>query len=346
MRVKSFMHTHPLLPRIAPSSFAGLAAIAGMLLLLPFAGLPAAAEHAVFKSTDRGRSWARADAGIPGGPRINAFGSLGETLFAGTNEGIFLSRDEARSWQPASGLAMSSGRILSFAGLGKRVFAGTDSGLLVSADGGKSWARDATFPDLKVRSLLAHQEKVYAGTEADGVFASSGDGKAWLPLGTGLPERAQVFVMAASGGRVFAGLYSKGLYVWNEQERRWTKSGPVFPLALAATAGHLFAGHNPGGLHWSADVGVSWSRGTGDAELQGPAPVWEMAASEELVIAGSGGGIYYSEDRGRTWTRARTGLPAESPGIAFLLKPTFVLAGTSIEAAERAPGATPAASGP
>lgn len=304
----------------------------------------AAGEFAVFKSSDQGRSWRRSDAGLPGQSRINAFGSLDATLFAGTDSGIYVSRDEARSWGPATGVAMSSGRILSLAALGTKMFAGTDGrGMLVSVDQGESWTLDAAFSPKKVRCLLAHQGKLYAGTDAEGVFVSSANFQVWTALKPGLPVHAQVFDLAAVDGRIFAGLYSQGLYVWNEGENHWIKAGSVSPLALASSAGTLIAGHNPGGLYWSADLGGTWSKGTAKAvevlasplsreggELSDHAPVWSMAGNEALVIAGASAGIYYSEDRGRTWTRARTGLPDESPGISFLVQRTFILAGTQL----------------
>ena len=60
------------------------------------------------------------------------------------------------------------------------------------------------------------------------------------------------------------------------------------------------------------------------------ASVWALGSGDELVFAGASTGIYYSEDHGRTWARARTGLHDESPGIAFLVEPTFILASTQV----------------
>jgi photosystem II stability/assembly factor-like uncharacterized protein len=316
--------------------------IATMMLLTPtFAGTAAAAqEYGVFKSTDRGRSWVRSDRGIDTGSRINAFGSLDETVFAGTDSGIFISQDEAGSWRPAPGVTTTSDRILGFAVLGDKVFAGTDgSGMLVSADGGESWVLSATSRARKLRCLLAHRGRVYAGTEAKGVFVSSDHGETWVSLNQDFPAHAQVFALSVVEDRLFVGLYSKGLYGWSEQEMRWRKAGTIAPLVLAAIGGTLIAGHNPGGLFWSADLGASWEKGTASeigpfpslvppdaGELPSEAPVWELAANDELVFAGAASGVYYSEDRGRTWARARTGLPAESPAISFLPRGTFILA--------------------
>ena len=235
--------------------------------LLLIAAVPASAHaaerFAIFRSADRGRSWTRADEGMPGDSRVNAFGALGESVFAGTDSGIFISRDEVRSWQPATGIAMSSGRILCFATIGGSVYAGTDGrGILVSSDGGISWESNAGFPRVKVRSLLAHRGELYAGTDANGVLVSGDGGRSWVQQSNGLPDGAQVFALAAVNGRVFAGLYARGLYAWQELEQRWLKAGEVTPLALASVGGALVAGHNPGGIHWSEDLGTNWFRAT------------------------------------------------------------------------------------
>jgi len=325
----------------------GFLSTATLLVTATFVSCAAAAEaFAVFKSNDRGQSWIRSGAGMPGRSRINAFGSADGVLFAGTDSGIFASSDEALSWQPATGAAMSSGRIISFATLGRRVFAGTDGhGLLMSLDGGKSWALERGFTSQKVRCLLAHDGKVYAGTDANGVLVFNVAFQSWTHLSAGLPSHAQVFTLSAVRGRLFAGLYGRGLCLWDEQKQSWTKTGPVTPLALASVQDTLIAGHNPGGLCWSGDLGASWSKGVAESravssavsllpddtgELSSDAPVWELGSDDGLVFAGASEGIYYSKDGGRTWTRARGGLPEKSPGIAFLLKRDFVLAGTLI----------------
>lgn len=305
--------------------------------------LKAGEVYAVFKSRDRGVSWVRADRGLPAASRVNALGAIEKELLAGTDSGIFHMTDEARGWQLASGPAAVSARTLCFATLGQTVFAGTDgSGVLASSDHGRSWVRQLAFPSPKVRCLLARDGLLYAGTDAEGVFCSHDAGRSWQPLSTGLPDRAQVFALAAIEDQVFAGLYSRGLYAWDRSRDLWSRRNTVVPLALAVVGDTLIAGHNPGGLYRSPDRGLSWSKGTAkddatalsapglaesSGELTPEAPVWEMAADDRLVVAGASAGIYLSADAGRTWVRARGGLPEGSPGIAFLVRPNLVLAG-------------------
>ena len=304
---------------------------------LAFASIAGGAEsYGVFKSSDLGRTWSRSDAGLPLDSRVNAFGTSGQALFAGTDSGIFVSRDEARSWQPVNVKAMSSRRILCFADFGTKVFAGIDgAGIWMSINEGNTWVRCDTFPSKKVRSLIAHNEEVFAGTDAEGVFASSDGGETWRSLSREFPDHAQVFALAIAKDTLFAGLYSKGLYAWTERQQRWEKTGHVSPLVLTAIDGTLIAGHNPGGLYWSSDMGVSWSKGISampddPGELASEAPVWELASNEEVVVTGASDGIYYSADRGRSWTRSRTGLPNKTPGISFLTSQSYILAGTPL----------------
>jgi hypothetical protein len=305
--------------------------------------------YAIFKTIDRGRSWSPADAGMPGDARINAFGAVDTSIFAGTDSGIYVSRNEGRSWNPSTGLAMTSGRILGFATLGASLYAGTDrSGALVSPDLGTTWEAIAGLTSRMTRSLLADQGKLYVGTDSDGVFVSSDRGLSWVSMRQGLPEHAQLFALSALRGRLFAALYRHGLYAWNEQQSQWRKVGAVAPLALAVVDDTLIAGHNPGGIHWSDDQGGTWARGSagaiGDfahtsgsdffAEFDSDAPIWALAGADDLLFAGAAAGIYYSGDRGRSWSRAVTGLPATSPGIAFFVNDRFALAGALVDSAK------------
>lgn len=217
-----------------------------------------------------------------------------------------------------------------------------------SHNGGETWVRsDAGLPGRsRIHAFGSTGATLFAGTDAEGVVVCAASGQSWVRRSAGLPDRAQVFDLGVAGDRVFAALYGRGLFAWDESRRTWVKAGSVTPLALAGVRGTLIAGHNPGGLHWSADLGASWSKGiAGDQgiggvgsvtldqgeALPGAAPVWALAGSEARAFAGAAGGVYYSEDFGRTWIRARGGLPARCPGIAFLVKPEFVLAAALIQ---------------
>ena len=181
----------------------------------------------------------------------------------------------------------------------------------------------------KVRSLLVVADSIFAGTDRHGVFRSQNGGRTWALSNDGIPARAQIFAMSAVGNTVFAGLYTRGLYRWNEVNSKWDKVGRVKPLVLAAAGDAVVAGHNPGGVFWSTDAGETWTDGS--AGLPVEAPIWAMGGTEQRLFAGAADGIFSSRDRGRNWTRARQGLPASSPGVAFLATAGLVLAAVIIE---------------
>lgn len=129
---------------------------------------------------------------------------------------------------------------------------------------------------------------------------------------------------------------------WSESKLRWERVGQVPPLALASNEGTVVAGHNPGGLHWSEDLGTTWAIGMPSGnlliplgsiessdELPSEAPVWELSAGDGLAVAGAASGVFYSEDSGRTWTRAAVGIQENSPGIAFHIERGLLLAAVS-----------------
>lgn len=305
--------------------------------VLPLSAL--ADEYAIYKSTDRARSWVRADSGLPSHVRVNALGLIDGVALAGTDAGVFRSTDAAGNWHPTRTSDGASVRVLDFATMGSQVFAASDgSGVLVSADGGSNWKPTIGLTNGKVRCLLALKDGLYAGMDAGGVKRSVDAGRSWQSITNGLPARAQVFALAAVEGQVFAGLYSQGLYVLDPGGVGWTRTNAVKPLVLAASADTLIAGHNPGGLHWSPDRGRTWD---GDSNGQqatlvlpqpdltdepaSEAPVWALASGHGLTMAGAAAGTYFSEDGGRHWTRSRTGLPSQAPGIAFLVSDRVVL---------------------
>lgn len=321
-------------------------AVVRVLLCLPLlaaaARSPAVAdEYAVFKSTDRARSWVRADSGLPSKARVNAIGHVDGIFLAATDAGVFKSTDSAANWRPTPLTEGSSVRVLDFATQGSRVFAASEggTGVLVSTNQGTTWSPTACLPNGKVRCLAVSREALYAGLDAGGVRRSVDAGRSWQSLTNGLPVLAQVFALASVDGHVFAGLYSQGLYTLAPGGTKWTRVGTVMPLVLAVGPDTLIAGHNPGGLHWSADRGVTWDRhpATPSAPLPFPpiqplgepapdAPVWAMASSHGLSIAGAAAGIFFSEDGGRNWSRSQSGLPPQAPGIAFLVNDPIVLA--------------------
>jgi hypothetical protein len=334
-----------------------------LLFITPFAIADPTSHYALYRSEDLAQSWSRSGLGLPRDSRINALTATARTFIAGTDAGIFISTNTAKSWQPVA--ETKTARVTSLTTLDQHTFAGTSNGiLLTSTNHGFTWQRNQSFPKSVIRSLHAFDGSIYVGTDANHVYRSSDRGRTWNHLTAGLPDLSQISSLTSLNGRLFAGLYAKGLYTWDNPQKKWLQLGAsekIAPLTLAANDRTLIAGHNPGGIHWSDDLGQTWHHWTiashseilnspfliqnspsdsapfpllGSLVIQTQrgslpvldAPIWEMSANSKIALAGAGSGIYSSTDRARTWTRATSGLPTQSSGIAFLIHENLILA--------------------
>ncbi len=197
----------------------------------------AATLEGLFRSTDRGDTWAE----IYSSPvRLeNAFLSLTldpsnpDTLFAGTLSGLALSRDGGDSWVRPSGaiadLVINTVAVHPFES--DIVLAGTQSeGVLRSDDGGRSWRLmqlGSSAAENSIHTLvfsLVDPNRVYAGTE-DGAYSSTNAGVSWtsMPL-PGVPDRVvrKICVCPIDPDRYFI-LSDNALYGTRDGGRMWRR---------------------------------------------------------------------------------------------------------------------------
>jgi photosystem II stability/assembly factor-like uncharacterized protein len=240
---------------------------------------------------------------------IHGFGTIGTTLFAGTEGGIFLTSDNGTTWTPSNS-GFAGGIAYSFTTIGSNIFVGSDSGILVSTDMGGSWSKKITDQsDEFVTAFAQGTGNLYAGVES-GVLLSSNNGNSWSDISAGLPGR-RTLSLAASGQNIFAG-GTGGVYVSTNNGGNWTlmDKGLLNDLifTLFANGQTMYAGTNAGvasstnaGEEWLTDTaGMSFTTVDGFAE-EGSAL---FAASFNLA-----GSVFLSTNAGVNWVAANDGLP-------------------------------------
>ncbi|MBZ0256915.1 hypothetical protein K8I31_12690 [bacterium] len=295
------------------------------VLLTPYT-THADTEFRIFRSSDQGNSWSHSDQGASTQIRINAFVANSNLIFAGSDNGLYLSRDQGKNWDVLFVEPTLSVRILCLESVGKTIYAGTDQGLYLSNNLGQTWRPASNqFQQYKILSLHKADNSLYIGTNRNGVWKMKAGEKDWRPITEGLPKGSQIFDLDQIGDTLFAALYGKGLYRKKIGDSLWEKVPQVTPLALAAIGNTLVAGHNPGGVYISQDLGQTWQDGS--QGLPPDAPIWTLAANDTQVYAGASDGIFYSDDNGKNWQRAQQGLPKTCPGISFLASDDLILAG-------------------
>ncbi len=254
----------------------------------------------VWRSGDRGLSWARLEFPEPDVFSL-AVSPVDGAVYAGTEPSkLFVSRDEGRSWSELTGLQEIPSRPMwSFpprpwtshvrwvapsphqAGL---ILAGIElGGLMRTEDAGRTWRDHAPGAQRDVHALAWHPTAPGRAYEAGGGGAawSRDGGMSWQPADAGRdrhytwglavdPQDPDCWFISANPGPRLAhdGRQSAEAFLY-----RWRDAGPwepltdglpqpldSFPYALAMEEGSLFAGLGDGRLFRSADRGDHWQR--------------------------------------------------------------------------------------
>lgn len=152
-----------------------------------FAGV----QGAILRSVDAGKTWQVHSLPTPP-PLISVlavspcFAEDGLALAGTLEDGVFISRDRGVHWQASNfGLLDLSVLAIEFSSSfasDDTIYIGSSSGIFHSRNAGRAW-READFPpDSSAIISLAHLPgALLAGTQEDGLYRSSDEGRTWHP---------------------------------------------------------------------------------------------------------------------------------------------------------------------
>ncbi len=282
----------------------------------------------LWRSGDRGRSWAADDAGLGGSPVFALYwdGRRSRWL-AGTRAGLYARevglaslRPDQTAWQPA-GL----GERIVYAVVGDekgRLYAATEDGLFRSSDGA-SWEAMPLAAGQMTTTVLALDvspdgRMILVGTAGQGAWISSDGGATWAPASDPTIEAgkalAETYVSAVlldtrPGGAAYLST--------TERAYRSTDGGASWQLLLgleghvhafvAGADGRIYAAL-AGQVARSADGGRGWAAFS--AGLQPNERVLDLAVDPDdpnRLYAAAWDGIYFSSDGGQSWARSDDG---------------------------------------
>jgi hypothetical protein len=274
----------------------------------------------LWRSTDRGFSWARADAGIRklqvttlhsftypwlvGGK----FQSRG-WVYAGTQDSsVWVTADHGTTWTKVGpGLEGEYVyAILATGGLfGDTLLAATNNGIFMHTSIDPAWHRSNTgYPVAPVRSLCMYGSTILAGTDI-GIYASTDAGLHWKESCSGM-NGASTSKLASNATSLFSGggslhrrLSSTGS--WDVMLPARTRWGSINDIDAGWGSRVLFVSTLDSGYWQSTDNGNSWAFSAGGVKTRWLSITHNTARSR--LYAGTLGGVMVSSNSGSTWSK-------------------------------------------
>jgi hypothetical protein len=214
----------------------------------------------------------------------------------------------------------------------KTFLAATGSSLARAENVAGQWQVTYTLTDVRINCLAQdpfQPQRLYAGTQANGILVSNDSGHNWDSLGLVDHPVKSLALSHHHPGTLFAGCKPVSIFVtrddggsWHELEnlrraRCWWWFSPAEPpdwrpyvQALAISPDNpqvLLAGIELGGVLRSADGGKTWSKHCRGAERDCHSLKFH-ASNGNWVYQGGGGGPAVSRDGGMTWRKPKGGL--------------------------------------
>jgi photosystem II stability/assembly factor-like uncharacterized protein len=206
----------------------------------------AGTNNGVYITSNNGQNWSQIG---PTNKWVWALAKYGDTIFAGTDggTGIFRTTNYGISWTRY----LDARYIISLAINGNNIFAGDLEQPIVwhSTNNGQIW--DATYlggqyPRV-VLSLAIKDSILFAGTDNDGIFYTTDNGKNWYQTGL---DSTSVLCIKVIGDNIFAGIgssWQNGVYLSTNDGKDWIVKNQGMghkntPYSLAENGQYIFAG--------------------------------------------------------------------------------------------------------
>ncbi len=221
---------------------------------------------AIYRSVNNGGSWTA----ISGTSNVSALGIVGESIFAGCNDGkILRSDDDGESFTLVNDLGTTLG-VRDIANIGINIFVCIpEDGVYKSVDNGVNWVAVNSGLTSEVFVLYANATYLFAGTSDGGIFRSSNNGSTWTAINTGLIG-LYISSIIEKGNYLFVATYdngtSNGIYRSSDNGDTWeavnTGLSTLDILDLYVFGNVILAGALTGEIFRSVD-GENWIEGTG-----------------------------------------------------------------------------------
>ena len=235
-----------------------------------------------YKSTDSGKNWRLIKDGMIDDSDVFAITidkQNPDHVVASACSGIYESYNKGEKWAKVNGIPSQSRRtrdILQNPAIPGTIYAATTEGFWMTTNGGKSWILTTTR-DLVINSITVHPEnpnKVFIGTDNNGVMVSDDGGKNFVPTNDNFTSRFT---------------YS----ITPDLER----SNRLYAMTHNTASG--------GGFFFvSDDAGQTWQPAKNlDVRRIKPFSLIQDRKNSDTLYLATNVGLFNSADRGNSWTQ-------------------------------------------
>jgi len=297
----------------------------------------ATADDGLYRSLDRGGSWAPFGTGLPADLQSLAIARTDPTvLYAGTSwDSLFKSIDGGITWHLANA-GLPAGRAVFLIEVDpsdpSTVYAYLWGGLYKSTDGGTTWLQLAMSQVISVLRVDPLQTNVlYAGTRLNGLWKSTNGGNTWSgPIsGLGSGGVRGLALDPVDPGVLYAGTVDGAIFKSVDSAVTWfpveagTFATTVTAISVAPSASAVvLAGFRGSGLLQTTDGGAMWFpsiTGLSDVDMKRIS----VAPGDPSTVYGLHiTGVWRSSDGSVSWARANGDLPVPVIGKDLVTDPT------------------------
>lgn len=233
---------------------------------------------------------------------------LGDTIFAGTDDGIYTWAPAAKAWTRLptrlDGQEQHPRVTELLAIVPRGLLAATSRGVIRSPDRGRTWTQPDLAGDEGISDLTASPndlDLIVVATKS-GFFRSNDGGKSWRQVSPALPGvTPHALAFMPSDDRVLFATTSGGLFRSGDQGSTWRRVNGGIPhsdltgIVVSPDGRTIYASDFTwGGIFRSVDGGLSWARMPTDG--LGSDRVWTLgldpAAPERLLASSAAGGLH------------------------------------------------------